>query len=217
MEQIEGGIFVERNPVTGTPGTPVSAEWLQAVQDELVDAIEKAELPLDDTARLGQAINILAGSVLTSRMTDSLTAGGSDKAASAEAVRVLNASLATVAKSGNYNDLSNRPSYARSGTYDGYCELPDGLIIQHFQAVTYGLSSGSSSTREWSYPAAFPNHALTATFSLQANDFLSSYPAFFMDVEILELHRSKVTYRYKNNSAVNTKFNQYLHFIVMGY
>lgn len=57
-----GNTFTEGDPQTATPATVVSADWLQAVQDELANAIEAAGLTLvkADSTQLTQAIRSLA-------------------------------------------------------------------------------------------------------------------------------------------------------------
>ena len=57
------GHFSEGNPGAGTPATIVSADWLNAVQGELVNFIEAAGLTLDkaDNTQLLQAFAALAG------------------------------------------------------------------------------------------------------------------------------------------------------------
>lgn len=56
------GRFTEGNPTTGTPATVVDASWMNAVQDELVNAVQGAGLTLDktDNDQLLEAINKLA-------------------------------------------------------------------------------------------------------------------------------------------------------------
>lgn len=56
------GRFTEGNPSTGTPATVVNAQWMNAVQDEIVGVIEGAGLPLEktDSTQLLAAISALA-------------------------------------------------------------------------------------------------------------------------------------------------------------
>ena len=56
-----GNVFTEGDPSTGTPATVVSADWLNAVQAELANAIEAAGISLDKTndAQLLAAIRVL--------------------------------------------------------------------------------------------------------------------------------------------------------------
>lgn len=56
------GRFTEGNPTTGTPATVVNAEWMNSVQDELVNVVQGAGLTLAkaDSDQLLEAINILA-------------------------------------------------------------------------------------------------------------------------------------------------------------
>lgn len=57
-----GNLFVERDPVTGQQPTIVTAEWLNAVQTELVNLIEAAGFVLSkpDNTQLRQAVQRLA-------------------------------------------------------------------------------------------------------------------------------------------------------------
>jgi hypothetical protein len=56
------GRFTEGNPTSGTPATVVNAQWMNAVQDEIVNVIAGAELTLDknNNAQLLAAISALA-------------------------------------------------------------------------------------------------------------------------------------------------------------
>lgn len=56
------GRFTEGNPTSGTPATVVNAQWMNAVQDEIVNVIAGAELDLDknNSAQLLAAISKLA-------------------------------------------------------------------------------------------------------------------------------------------------------------
>jgi hypothetical protein len=56
------GRFTEGNPTTGTPATVVNAQWMNAVQDEVVNVIEGAGIDLEKTnsTQLLAAINALA-------------------------------------------------------------------------------------------------------------------------------------------------------------
>lgn len=52
MHEIDGdgnvdGSFVEGDPTTGTPATVITADWLNAVQDELINVIEGAGIELE--------------------------------------------------------------------------------------------------------------------------------------------------------------------------
>ncbi|MEJ1411084.1 MAG: hypothetical protein RPU60_12935 [Candidatus Sedimenticola sp. (ex Thyasira tokunagai)] len=60
--------FTEGDPLVPLPATQVSAEWLNAVQDELVSVIEGAGIVLDkeDPAQLLAAIGLLIGGSLPS-------------------------------------------------------------------------------------------------------------------------------------------------------
>ncbi|MFH2126350.1 MAG: hypothetical protein ABIK12_07515 [Pseudomonadota bacterium] len=55
--------FTDGDPQAGTPATVISAEWLNAVQNELVNVIEAAGIELDknDSAQLLAALLALAG------------------------------------------------------------------------------------------------------------------------------------------------------------
>lgn len=59
------GYFTDGDPGTGVPATVVSADWLNALQEEVAYVIEQAGLTLDKTVRtqLRSAISILAGGV----------------------------------------------------------------------------------------------------------------------------------------------------------
>lgn len=59
------GYFTEGNPATGTPATQVTADWLNAVQEELVSVIAAAGIALDKTnrAQLLAAIRALTSKV----------------------------------------------------------------------------------------------------------------------------------------------------------
>lgn len=56
-----GGLFTEGNPLTGTEATIVTADWLNAVQLEVANAVEGAGLELEkaDNTQLLQAIQAL--------------------------------------------------------------------------------------------------------------------------------------------------------------
>jgi hypothetical protein len=57
------GYFTEGDPTSATPATVVSADWLNAVQEELAYVIEQAGITLDKTSRtqLKSAIDKLVG------------------------------------------------------------------------------------------------------------------------------------------------------------
>lgn len=58
---LAGGVFTEGNPATGQPATVVTAQWLQDVQDELINAVLAAGLaPGASNDQLAQAIRALA-------------------------------------------------------------------------------------------------------------------------------------------------------------
>jgi hypothetical protein len=59
----DGNLFSEGNPATGTPGTKVSAAWLNAVQEELCNAIGLAGIVLNKavSTQLRAALEKLAG------------------------------------------------------------------------------------------------------------------------------------------------------------
>jgi hypothetical protein len=63
------GHFTEGNPSTGVPATVVGGPWLNAVQDELTNAIEAAGLTLSsgDSTQLLQALLTFAGAVPSTR------------------------------------------------------------------------------------------------------------------------------------------------------
>lgn len=56
-------LFTEGDPASGIPATTVTGNWLNAVQEEIANAIEEAGLVLDkpDNTQLAEAIYILAG------------------------------------------------------------------------------------------------------------------------------------------------------------
>ena len=72
---VSSGYFTEGDPQTATPATVVSADWLNAVQEELVYAITQAGIALSKTDRtlLKQAIEKLAsqGPVASKAYADS--------------------------------------------------------------------------------------------------------------------------------------------------
>lgn len=43
----QDGRFVGRDPDSGTPGTAITADWLNAIQEELTAVIAEAGIPLD--------------------------------------------------------------------------------------------------------------------------------------------------------------------------
>lgn len=51
--------FIDKNASTGTAGTPISAAWLNGVQEELVRLIEAAEL-VPNAGNLGQLATVVA-------------------------------------------------------------------------------------------------------------------------------------------------------------
>lgn len=55
--------FTEGDPISGTPATTVTGDWLNAVQDEIANAVEEAGLTLNkaNNTQLADAISILAG------------------------------------------------------------------------------------------------------------------------------------------------------------
>lgn len=57
-------LFVDRNASAGVPGTVCDANWLNAVQNEICNAIEGAEMELDrqDNGQLNKAIKKIADS-----------------------------------------------------------------------------------------------------------------------------------------------------------
>lgn len=59
----QGNLFVEGNPSAGTPATDVTADWLNANQEEKCNVIEAAGLTLNknDNTQLLQAMQILNG------------------------------------------------------------------------------------------------------------------------------------------------------------
>src|SRR4051812_28133469 len=56
------GYFTEGNPGTGTPATVVSADWLNATQEELIKIVVVNGLTLDKTAQdqVWKAIKLMA-------------------------------------------------------------------------------------------------------------------------------------------------------------
>lgn len=69
MHRIDGpgatvdGLFTEGDPTSGMPATTVTGNWLNAVQEEIANAVEEAGLVLDkpDNTQLADAIRIIAG------------------------------------------------------------------------------------------------------------------------------------------------------------
>ena len=61
-EANDGGLFTDGNPGLGVPATVVDARILNLIQEELVNAVEKAGLTLDDAndEQLAQAIGVIA-------------------------------------------------------------------------------------------------------------------------------------------------------------
>lgn len=57
-----GGLFTEGDPVTSVPGTVVTADWLNSVQEEIANVIQGAGDALDkpDNAQLLAAIQVIA-------------------------------------------------------------------------------------------------------------------------------------------------------------
>lgn len=69
------GLFVDGNPATGTPGTILSAVWLNAVQEEIIAVLTAAGIAVDisKTDQLSTAINTL----LRGRATVNVAGGAS--------------------------------------------------------------------------------------------------------------------------------------------
>lgn len=69
MERINapGGVFVDGDPFNGVTGTMVTADWLNAVQEEIVSVIAAAAIPLDpdDNTQLLDAITTLTAALIS--------------------------------------------------------------------------------------------------------------------------------------------------------
>ena len=65
---LDGGLFTEGNPASGVPATVVTADWLNNVQEEIVNVIGAAGLALDgtDQTQLLEAIAYLIAEALPS-------------------------------------------------------------------------------------------------------------------------------------------------------
>jgi hypothetical protein len=61
-----GNLFSEGDPATGTPGTKVSDDWLNAVQEEIAHTVEAAGLALDK-ANNGQLAAVIAATLATAK------------------------------------------------------------------------------------------------------------------------------------------------------
>jgi len=118
------GAFQDGNPAIGQQATQLTADWFNAVQEELAHVVEQAGIPLDkpDNAQLYAAIIALiagvvgdgSGAVPTTRLvsTAGLATGGGDLAAN-RTITVPKASQAEA--SAGVDDTKALTSYAAAG------------------------------------------------------------------------------------------------------
>lgn len=162
-------LFVSGNPQTGQRPTRVGPKWLNAVQEEIANAIEQSGIDLDepDNFQLYQAIVAIAtgaagaggGSVPTSRqvLTSGLATGGGNLTADrtidvpkASAAEVLAAAIDTKA----ITPLAMATAFGRSLTGNGYAVIPfaGGLMLNWLSA-----SIGANATTIFNWHTSFPN------------------------------------------------------------
>lgn len=94
------GYFHEGDPATGNPATPMSADWLNMTQEEILTVVEAGGLTPDktDPTQLYQALQILFGSGDTITMIDNNTASLSGGAAASFTAVDLSAYIPAGAK-----------------------------------------------------------------------------------------------------------------------
>lgn len=137
--------FTDGNPQSGQPATILSADWANAVQEELVNVIGTANLVLDrdNDRQLTEAIIALIagvvgtgdGSVATTRRvnTSGLLTGGGTLAADLNLA--LNAASAAEIVTGTRNDVALTPLGMASAftSANNVQSLPGGGLIQYGQ------------------------------------------------------------------------------------
>lgn len=184
------GRFTDGNPQTGQPSTLVDDEWLNSIQETLVDAILFAGIALakGDHTQLRAAIIALAagaagaggGAVPTTRQVNGggLVSGGGALAADL----TLSVTKATAAEvlAGLRDDvavtpLSQSTARPRSLTSNGYITLDGGFMIQWLRA-----SVGANQQVILTLPTSFTTECYGAfvnggrsTTSAQDNTFVS--------------------------------------------
>lgn len=184
------GRFADGNPQTGQASTIVDDEWLNAVQEALIDPILFAGIALvkGDNTQLRQAIIALAagaagsgdGAVPTTRLVSGggLVTGGGALAANL----TLSVAKATAAEvlAGTRDDVAITPlaqatARPRSLTSNGYITLDGGFMIQWLRA-----SIGANQQVILTLPTSFTTECYGAfvnggrsTTNAQENTFVS--------------------------------------------
>lgn len=169
-----GNRFFDGNPQAGQEATALTADWHNAVQEELANLIEYAGIALDknDNEQLRDAIVALiagvvgtgGGSVPTTRNVTGagLVTGGGPLAADLT-LTVAKASAAEVLAGTNdskaVTPLALASSFARSLAQPGYAVIPfgGGLMLQWLTGTV-----GANSTGILSLPTSFPTACLGA-------------------------------------------------------
>lgn len=159
--------FSDGNPQAGQPATVVDADWLNAVQEGIIDVMTFAGiLPVkgDDTQLRDAIIALIAGvvgtgggSVPTTRLVNAggLVTGGGALAADIT-LTVTKASAAEVLAGVNdtkaVTPLALANARPRSIAANGYITLDGGLVIQWLAGTV-----SANGTTNLSWPTAFPN------------------------------------------------------------
>ncbi|WP_460147757.1 gp53-like domain-containing protein [Pseudomonas sp. S2_A02] len=174
------GRFVNENPITGSAGSLIPAQWGNAVSEEMISVIQSAGLVPDeqDNTQLSAAIAIKVADSIIPVASQQEAETGIDNAKRMTSLRVFQAiaknvtqateTIAGVAKTASLaqtNEGANeativtpknlRFGFAISLTTNGYIVFPSwlgGLIIQWIGTSTLGIQGAYSS-----FTLAFPN------------------------------------------------------------
>lgn len=146
-----GGMFVAEDPATSRPPTEITADWLNAVQDELAGFVESAGLPLDkaDNTQIRQALTTFCrytGYAASRTIVAATALGGED--------------------AGKMIHLSGALSY--TVTLPPLAAVPDGVVFEFFRtnAATVTVACNGAEVM-------WPNGGSVSSISLSDGDTLT--------------------------------------------
>ena len=154
--------FTSGNPQTGVPATEVSAEILDAIQEEIAAVIEDSDSGATlDKSKNNQLVTAIKAIIRSIGMAASETVRG-----------VLKVATQTQTNAGAADDVAVTPKKLRAGfvmvlAASGYIAFPTwmgGWIIQWVARTTGTMSAGSQEVANGTWTLAFPT-AVVARWS----------------------------------------------------